>query len=257
MGAIWMQMKIVVKDFTASFPIQKASTWTEMCDSSTNDENFFETANLSCFLLPNGQGWPICPTVNLFGNPRPTKQTGPMSQLLMNCVEIHWSAFRLINSAGILTKRSEDPKWSRGVTTVISGKGQYGDRRAALLLPLCSFHRWKYGRATLLNQPYCVWLIWRTRSTTEFNHFTTLTVPWTVRQMYNDITIDISNILSIQVLKKWDFHWRWNIDGLSNHGIHIWFTLYLSRLHCHQWEVHHHPLLHHHHQSPIYHDGES
>ena len=68
-----MQMKIVVKDFTASFPIQKASTWTEMCDSSTNDENFFETANLSCFLLPNAQGWPICPTVNLFGNPRADK----------------------------------------------------------------------------------------------------------------------------------------------------------------------------------------
>ena len=133
----------------------------------------------------------------------PTKQTGLMSQLLMNCVKIHWSAFRLINPAGILTKRSEDPKWSRGVTTVISGKGQYGDRRAALLLPLWSFHRWKYGRATLLNQPYCVWLIWRTRSTTEFNHFTTFTALWTVRQMYNDITIDISHSSTFYLYKFW------------------------------------------------------
>ena len=61
-----------------------------------------------CFPMPNaGQYVQLSIYLATRG---PTKQTGPMSQLLMNCVEIHWSAFRLINSAGILTKRSEDPE---------------------------------------------------------------------------------------------------------------------------------------------------
>ena len=47
------------------------------------------------------------------------------------------------------------------------------------------------------------------RPTTEFNHFSKFTALWSVKQVYNDITIDILYIKihhSIQVLKTWDFN---------------------------------------------------